>query len=154
MDPVAKGELTEARGFKALEELRNTYPDFILEVHRASPGLDARGIDALVRICLPKGTTKPGMTVPIQFKSSQWHAKLWEIKHPILHAAGVLIFYIENDISPRKLRRLMYRALTKVQKNSKDGMLYHSLFQRIFKGRKNRSLTRNVGIIKRRRAQK
>lgn len=154
MDPIKKGELTEARGFKALEELKDIHPDLVLSVRQASPGLDARGIDGLTRVTLPAGTGKDAMTVPIEFKSSKSGVRKWKVVHSDLYKARVLIVYITDDLSPRKLRRLLYRALEKVQKNSKGGMLYHSMFQRLFARKPSKNLARNVERIRNRRARR
>jgi hypothetical protein len=154
MDPIAKGEKNEARGFKALEELKDIHPDLVLSVRQASPGLDARGIDGLTRVTLPTGTAKVAMTVPIEWKSSKQGVKKWKVVHSDLHKARVLIFYIPDDMTPRELRNLIYRALEKVRKNSKGGRLYHGLFQRLFARKPSKNLARNVELIKNRRAKK
>lgn len=126
-------------------------PDFILKIRRSSPALDARGIDALVLIRLLRGMRKPTMTVPIEFKSSIWGVTKWQVVHSDLHKAGVLIFYLPQNMSPRKTRRLMYRALIRVRRNSRNGTLYHSLFQRLFRGG-SRNLGKIVEMIKEKRA--
>lgn len=150
MDPILKGDLTEARALRVLNELREKYPDFVKNVRRSSPELDARGIDCLVEIALPEGSAKQTMTVPLEFKSS-WHGvRKWKVVHRDLHDSGVLIFAVPE--SARKARRLMYRALMRVQKNSRNGTLYHSLFQRLFKGG-SRNLRRIVEGIKLKRSK-
>jgi hypothetical protein len=154
MDPIKKGELTEARGFKALQELKDIHPDLILSVRQSPPAVDARGIDNLTRVTLPVGTGKDAMTVPIEWKSSRWGVEKWKVTHSDLHKARVLIFYIPDDMTPRELRNLIYRALEKVRKNSKGGRLYHSMFQRLFARKPSKNLTRNIELIKGRRAKK
>ncbi len=150
MDPILKGDLTEARALDVLNTLRERYPHFVKSVRRSSPELDARGIDCLVEIALPPGSAKNEMTVPLEFKSS-WHGvSKWKVVHRDLHAAGVLIFAVPEN--RRKALRLMYRALERVQKNSRNGTLYHSLFQRIFKGG-SRNLRRVVEGIKLKRSR-
>jgi hypothetical protein len=74
--------------------------------------------------------------------------------HSDLRKARVLIVYITDDLTPRELRRLLYRALTKVQKNSKGGMLYHNMFQRLFARKPSKNLARNVERIRNRRARR
>lgn len=150
MDPIERGRLTEERGFKALSVLKQKHPRFILRVRRTSSAVDGRGIDAVVVINLPEGTKKPYMSVPMEFKSSWWGVSKWKVAHSDLHKAGVLIFRVPK--SEHKAQRLMYRALHRVQLNSDDGMLYHSMFQRLFKGG-SRNLWRNIALIKARRAQ-
>ncbi|OGG59723.1 hypothetical protein A2765_04000 [Candidatus Kaiserbacteria bacterium RIFCSPHIGHO2_01_FULL_56_24] len=150
MDPIEKGKRTEERGFRALDVLKQKHPHFILKMRRASPAVDGRGIDAIVVIKLPKGTTKPDMSVPLEFKSSWLGVTKWKVVHRDLYDAGVLIFYIPQ--SEYKVQRLIYRALHRVQLNSRDGTLYHSLFQRLFSGG-SRNLWRNIALIKKSRAK-
>ena len=151
MDPQKKGDMTEALALRALNELANWYPHFVRSVRRSSPELDARGIDCLVEIALPPGSGKPFMTVPIEFKSSSWGVEKWKVVHSDLHRAGVLIFELQHSTSPRNRRRLMYRALQKVQLNSRGGRLYHGMFQRVFRGG-SKNLQANVDRIKEKRA--
>jgi|GEM_PF-6845109 len=150
MDPIEKGKLTEERGFNALKVVMQKHPRFITEVRQSSPEVDARGIDCFVTITLPEGLSKKEMTVPIEFKSSWWGVSKWKVVHSDLHKAGVLVFRVPR--STYKAERLMYRALHRVQMNSDDGMLYHSMFQRLFKGG-SRNLWRNIALIKERRAR-
>ena len=58
MGPREKGDITEGRVYDALLELRKAYPAFVQEVRQAPPSIDARGIDFLVKIGLPKGLSK------------------------------------------------------------------------------------------------
>ena len=150
MDPIKKGDITESRGFRALFELKDLYPEFVLHARRSSPEMDARGIDALVNIRLSRRGRNSAMSVPIEFKSSPWGVAKWKVAHSDLHRAGVLIFHIPETMSPRKLRRLMYRALDRVRKNSRDGTLYHSMFQRLFRGG-SKNLWKNIALIKKKR---
>ena len=152
MDPQEKGDFTEALGFAALHELKNMHGDFVLTIHRSSPELDARGIDCLVEIRLPSDSEKRTMTVPIEFKSSAQGVEKWKVVHSDLYKAGVLVFALPHEMSRRNRRRLMYRALKRVQLNSLDGTLYHSMFQMLFRGG-SRNLWRNIKLIRKRRAQ-
>lgn len=152
MDPERRGDITEERAFRALSELKDMHGDFVLLFRRSSPAVDVRGIDALVEIRLPKGSRKNEMTVPLEFKSSMWGVAKWKVVHSDLHKAGVLIFFFPLDMSPRKARRLIYRALTRVSIHSRGGTLYHSMFQRLFKGG-SRNLRRNVHLIREKRAR-
>lgn len=153
MDHIAKGEATEKRALSALNALKMRYPELIRNVRQSPPEMDARGIDCLVRITLPEGSLKESMTVPVEFKSSWFGVSKWKVKHPDLHRDGVLIFAIPRSLSDRKLRRLFYRALTRVQKNSRNGTLYHSMFQRLFRGG-SKNLRRIVDLIKERRTNR
>ncbi len=152
MDPVRKGDITENRVHRALLELQTMHPEFVQDVRVAPPAVDARGIDFLVRIGLPAGISKKTMTVPIEAKSSLGGVKKLRVVHSDLHKAGVLIVYVPSWWwSPRKLRRLLYRALRKVQSNSRNGNLYDGLFQRLFVGG-SRNLDRIITMIKKHRA--
>lgn len=158
MNPQERGEFNESRALQALKELRTAYPDFVLAVRRSSPEVDARGIDILVTIALlGSPDTRPSkkrMTVPIEIKSSSRGVAKWKVVHSDLHHAGVLIFYLPLKNSPRTIRRLMYRALDKIRHNSRNGTLYHGMFQRLFKGRGSRNLRKNVELIRQSRAKK
>lgn len=123
---------------------------------RSSPGVDARGIDIFVSIRLPgkDGVASRTMTVPIEIKSSPRGVEKWKVVHSDLHRAGVLIFFLPTDASPRKIRRLFHRALTRVGQNSRDGTLYRSLFQRLFTGRGSKNLRRNTELIRRARKRR
>lgn len=77
MDPREKGDLNEERVLNALLELKNWYPNFVhtmtgpnlvRRVRRASPAMDARGIDILAQIGMPEGSPKKHMTVPYPSK--------------------------------------------------------------------------------------
>ncbi len=150
-DPILKGELTEERALDTLLRLKERIPHFVRGFRRSAPELDARGIDLLVEIALPPGSAKRTMTVPLEIKSSMHGVRKWKVVHRDLHDAGVLVIAVPE--SPRKAIRLMYRALQRVQKNSQDGTLYHSLFQRIFKGG-SRNLQRIIEMIRLRRSEK
>ncbi|MFZ2555750.1 MAG: hypothetical protein WAZ27_04995 [Minisyncoccia bacterium] len=162
MDPREKGDRNEEKVLNALLELKNWYPDFVdtmtgpnlvRRVRRASPAMDARGIDILAQIGMPEGSPKKQMTVPIQVKSSSKGAAKWKVVHSDLYNAGVLIIYVPDNFSPRRLRRLVYRALMRVQANSREGMLYHSMFQRLFERKGSKNLQKNIDLIKENRAR-
>lgn len=152
MDPIRRGDRTEAKGFQALAELRSMYPEFVHHFRRSSPEVDARGIDAFVIIALPPGLKRRTMTVPLEFKSSSHGVAKWRVVHSDLHKAGVLVFFFPDRLSPRRIRRLIFRALTRVRLNSRGGKLYHSMFQRLFRGG-SKNLWRNIEIIQKKRSR-
>jgi hypothetical protein len=150
MDPIERGKQTEERGFRALKVIKEKNPEFDLHIRRTSPEVDVRGIDCFVRINLPEGLSRTRMTIPIEFKSSWFGVEKWKVVHRDLYDAGVLVFRIPKN--ERKARRLLYRGLESVRHNSRDGTLYHSMFQRLFKGG-SRNLWRNIALIRKRRAE-
>lgn len=154
MDPILRGAQTELRFLDTLKELHTKYPELIVSYRQSSPAMDARGIDFLVRIQLPDSAGKESMSVPIEVKSSKSGVVKWKVVHRDLYEAGVLIFYIPTRFSQSKLRRLIRRALRTVQRNSEEGMLYHSMFQRLFKRKATKNLYRNKRLIRKERARR
>ncbi len=133
MDSQTRGNLSEAKAYGALRVLQEKYPDMLRGLRRASPGTDARGIDLLIRLNVSE-TYSRWMTVPIEIKSSMHGVRKWRVVHPEHYEAGVLNFYIPDDMSAKDLQALFYRALDKVRHNSEGGMLYHSWFQKLYEG--------------------
>ena len=144
-----RGDLSESRAMGALKRLAGRHPEKFRRPRRASPGTDARGIDAFVEINI--GTDHPHwMTVPIEIKSSIWGIKKWRVVHSDLYNAGVLNFYIRDRMNDAGLDALFYRALDKISHKSRDGMLYHSMWQRLY-GRMSARGRKNARAIKARR---
>lgn len=143
MDAQKRGDRSERRAFQTLVRLAAKYPDKFRRPRRVSPGTDARGLDDTIQVNVHKGKRKGWMTTPLQVKSSERGVEEWEVKHPDLHKAGVLCIYIRDDMDDDGLEALFYRALDKVRRNSKDGSLYHGMWQRLYqrglspRGRKN-----------------
>ena len=151
MTPDERGIRNEQRALGALGELKKLYPAFIYDVAQASPETDARGIDMLVTVTLghmPTDRIPQLMTIPIQIKSSEKGVDEWKIVHSDLHRSGVLVFFILDSASPRKVRRLMYRALMKVMRNSRGGMLYASLYDRLYSTKGSKKLQEYIEKIK------
>lgn len=92
------------------------------------------------------------MTVPLEVKSSKHGVAKWRVVHADLAEAGVLIVYLPLKMSDRKIRRLLYRALDRTRHNSRNGTLYHSLFQRLFIGGSKR-LFLIIALIREKRSQ-
>lgn len=154
MTPQERGARNEARFFDAAKRLLAWDKTIVEEVRQSPPALDARGIDGTIKITLPKGTKKRSMTVPVEVKSSKQGVAKWKVVHKEHHEAGVLIFYILDEMPERKLCKLIYDALWSVHKNSSDGMLYASWWQRVFKGRGSKRLQENVELIKKERERR
>ncbi len=152
MTPQARGALNEDRFFDAATRLIDWKRKLVLSVRRASPALDARGVDGIIKIALPKGSTRATMSVPVEVKSSRTGVSRWKIVHREHHEAGVLVFYIKNDMPQHRLSKLIFRALDRVHRNSRDGTLYASWWSRIFRGRGSKNLQKNIATIKATRA--
>jgi hypothetical protein len=152
VEPTEKGRFNEKRALQALKELKEE-GDLVISFRQSSPEMDARGIDMAATIRLPRKKEPLSMSVPIEIKSSKGGVKKWKVVHSDLAQAGVLIFWLPFFASPRKIRRLFYRALTKVSIHSRGGTLYHGMFQRLFKSRGSKNLRKNVETIKRERAK-
>lgn len=152
MTPREKGALTEARFFAAAEKLLTWDNTFVVSVERSRPELDARGVDGVIRITLPKRVRKRTMSVPVEIKSSWFGVRKWKLVHPEHHKAGVLVFYVPRYMARLDLSRLIYRALTRVRRNCRGGYLYSSWWQRLFARKGSKNLARNIAIIRRSRA--
>ncbi len=154
MTPQKRGALNEDRFFDAAARLITWKRKLVLEVRRASPALDARGVDGIIKIALPKGSKRETMSVPIEIKSSRIGVNRWKVVHREHHEAGVLVFYIKDDMPQHRLSKLIFRALDKVHRNSQDGTLYASWWRRVFRGRGSKNLQKNIATIKASREKK
>ena len=108
----------------------------------------------VVRIRLPKESPKAEMSVPVEVKSSPQGVAKWKVVHRDHYESGVLIFHIRDDMPRENLGKLIYDALWKVHKNSRDGMLYASWWQRVFAGRGSKKLHSNIELIKKERERR
>ena len=154
MTPQERGALNETRFFEAASRLLAWDNTIVLEVRQSPPSLDARGVDGTIRISLPKGTEKTAMTVPVEVKSSKQGVAKWKVVHKDHYDAGVLVFYILDDMPQKALSQLIFNALWKVRKNSKGGRLFESWWQRVFKGRGSKKLQQNIELIKKERERR
>ncbi|MBP9669270.1 MAG: hypothetical protein KBE09_03205 [Candidatus Pacebacteria bacterium] len=153
MDPQKRGAHNEGRFFEAATRLISWKRKLVLEVRRASPALDARGVDGIIKIALPKGSKRESMSVPIEIKSSRLGVNRWKLVHRDHHDAGVLVFYIKASMPQHRLSKLIFRALDRVHRNSRNGTLYVSWWQRVFRGRGSKNLKKNIATIKSARAR-
>ncbi len=148
MTPQKRGALNEKRFFEAATRLITWKRKLVISVRQSSPELDARGVDGIIKITLPKGSTRESMSVPVEVKSSRSGVNRWKIVHREHYEAGVLVFYIKDDMLQYRLSTLIFRALYRVHKHSRDGALYTSWWRRLFRSRGSKALQKNIATIK------
>lgn len=154
MTPQNRGAHNEDRFLQAATRLIKWKSKLVISVRKSSPALDARGVDVIIKIALPTGAARETMSVPIEVKSSRTGVNRWKVVHREHVQAGILVFYVKDTMPQHALSKLIFRALYKVQRNSKDGMLYHSWWQRVFRGRGSKNLQKNIETIKASRAKR
>lgn len=147
MDSRKRGDLSEARVDEAAWSLVTKHPLDYKEYKRTSPGTDARGIDRTIKGNIGTRRHPRWMTIPFEIKSSKQGIRKWRVTHSDLYKAGVVHFYVRDDMNQKGLEALLYRAFDKVRKNSKDGTLYHSMWQCLYERRmstRGRANSRNI----------
>ncbi len=154
MNAQQRGDLSESKIFNALEVLHEQYPEKFGKSRRTSPATDARGVDILTRLNVPKGNgQKVWMTVPIEVKSSPTGIRKWRLTHPDHYKAGVVHVYVQDGATTTMLCQLMYWALDSVYYNAEDGTLYRRWWRKLFVGRMSKRGQENARKIAARRAR-
>jgi hypothetical protein len=113
-----RGKDTEERFFRALKKRTLVTPEWFIKVRKASPDMDQKGVDAIVRIDVP--TRKRHVSIPIQIKTS-WHGlrRYWIKRPSALYRGAVLVIVVPPHFSDDQIRERTYMLLDKIRRGGR-----------------------------------
>lgn len=83
-------------------------PRYLKDISRASPRLDALGVDAIALVVYQDGEE---VRVPIQLKGTRAQVDRYYIVHPEAFRAKVIVLVVDGDMSPQCIRARLYEKL-------------------------------------------
>ena len=108
------GAATEARFLAALTERTERTPDWFVGIKKAAPIWDVRAVDFFLYFQPLKG--KKIVKVPVQIKTSDFGAEMFQKKQSPIRKANILLFVVRGEALDNEVRHMTYLALDKLRR--------------------------------------